>query len=297
MVSICGMTAREPRTSRRQRLTVTLDDDLIDSLRRVAESRGESVTETVRRALTQQSGLDEIVRREADRLAFDREEVVSDVGLDDVPIMSLPVQLPATARNLEILSAARSVIDAAMSAVDAKKAAERSSGALQLGMLGPQGQALAVEDPKRRQLITDVRHVSEQLMRDMARDPEMLHKLSGRHFEKVVADLLDRQGYDVTVVPPGPDGGVDIYAATSADLGSFLYLVQCKRWSAAHPVGLDVVQRLYGRVASDNANAGIVVTTSRFTKPAIEYADTVKLRLTLRDYADLTTWLTTWVVA
>jgi exopolysaccharide biosynthesis polyprenyl glycosylphosphotransferase len=41
--------------------------------------------------------------------------------LEVAPSITLPVALPATARNLEILSAARSVLDAAMTAVDAQQ--------------------------------------------------------------------------------------------------------------------------------------------------------------------------------
>src|SRR4051794_32991230 len=85
----------------------------------------------------------------------------------------------------------------------------------------------------------------------------MLHNLSGSHFERVVAELLTHQGYEATVFPDGPDGGVDVYAARREEIGFIIYLVQCKRWSAHRPAGLDVVQLLYGRIAADQATAGV----------------------------------------
>jgi hypothetical protein len=160
-----------------------------------------------------------------------------------------------------------------------------------VGIFGFDGEPLAVEDPARQEVVNHVRDVSERLLDQIARDPDGLHKLTGHAFELVVAELLSRQGYEISVAPPGPDGGVDIFAARRPELGSFLYLVQCKRWKPTAPVGLAVVQRLYGRVEADKATAGVVVTTSRFTSPALEFADSVKYRMSLRDFDDLTVWV------
>lgn len=102
----------------------------------------------------------------------------------------------------------------------------------------------------------------------LRRSPGYLHGLTGDQFEYVVAELLERQGYTVSVSPKGPDDGVDIFAARNPRLGNFLYLVQCKRFRPGKLVGPDVVDRLYGKVSRENATAGLVVTTSGFTRRA-----------------------------
>lgn len=164
----------------------------------------------------------------------------------------------------------------------------------ELGLLGPDGAPVGIGSAEQRQLLLDVREVSVELLDALAENPLRLHGLDGHKFELVVADLLEHKGYDVEVVRPGPDGGVDIYAAKQSDLGSFLYLVQCKRWKPEHAVGIDVVQRLYGRVSEDNATAGVVVTTSRFTTQARKTVDRLPFRMALRDFHDLVAWLSYW---
>jgi restriction endonuclease Mrr len=164
----------------------------------------------------------------------------------------------------------------------------------ELGLLDQHGEPLNKDSDTRLQLATDIRHVSRSLKTALGRRPELLFKLTPRQFEEVVAELLSDRGYDVELGPLGPDGGVDIYAAKQDGLGSFLYLVQCKRFSATRPVSLDVVQRLHGRVAADRATAGVVVTASRFTQPAKDFAEQIKYQMTLREFAHLQAWLEGW---
>ena len=125
----------------------------------------------------------------------------------------------------------------------------------------------------------------------LARNPEDVYGLPPRLFEKLVALILERLGYAVTLTPASRDGGWDLYAERLTDLGRLEYLVECKRWSPSRPVGIDVVQRLYGVVSGSKATGGVVVTTSRFTAPAKAFQQTVHNRLALRDSMDLRAWL------
>jgi restriction system protein len=110
-------------------------------------------------------------------------------------------------------------------------------------------------------------------------------------FEEVVADLLSRQGYEVTVTPASRDGGKDIYAAKKDIVGSFLYIVECKKYSPDDRVGVGLIRQLYGVVQAEKATAGIMATTSFFTKGAQEFQSRVAYQISLQDYFGIQKWL------
>lgn len=122
--------------------------------------------------------------------------------------------------------------------------------------------------------------------------PSILHKISPRKFEESVAELLARSGMEVRLTPYTKDGGRDIIATPTGAIGDFLYLVECKHYRPDFPVGISLVCELYGIVEMERATAGILFTTSRFTSSAQAFRDTVKHRLSLRDYIDLIEWIT-----
>ena len=130
-----------------------------------------------------------------------------------------------------------------------------------------------------------------QLIRQLSRDPSLLHSLSPRRFEEVVASLLQRQGLDVILTPQAGDRGRDILAFCETVAGRHLYLVECKRYAPDRPVGVQLVRALYGVVAREKATAGVLVTTSRFTSGAKSFEADVRYRLALREYDDIVSWL------
>jgi restriction endonuclease Mrr len=70
-----------------------------------------------------------------------------------------------------------------------------------------------------------------------------------------------------------------------------VFLVECKRYSPPHKVGVAVARQLYGVVESEGATGGIVATTSYFTAEAKYFAQTKPYRLYLRNFDDLADWL------
>lgn len=125
----------------------------------------------------------------------------------------------------------------------------------------------------------------------LSKNPELLQKLHPRKFEELIAELLSREGLEVHLTPETRDGGRDVLAFHQTPVGRLLYLVECKRHLRTRPVGIAIVQRLYGVVAQERATAGLVVTTSRFSKEALTFAETVKHQLGLRDYENMKIWL------
>lgn len=137
----------------------------------------------------------------------------------------------------------------------------------------------------------DFEEINDQLIKYLASHPDYLFQINPRRFEELVARLLENNGYSVTLTQKTRDGGKDIYALQKSELGDILSIVECKRYFQDKPVGVSVVRSLYAVKIVEHANIGVVMTTSFFTKPAIEFKNSVGSELSLRDYDCLVEWL------
>jgi restriction system protein len=142
-----------------------------------------------------------------------------------------------------------------------------------------------------QELAVTVCEINEELLARLRLNPADVYSLSPRKFEELVAELLHRQKWEVELTPESNDGGFDIYAVRTAELGKVLFLVECKKWTPPNHVGVKVVRSLYGVVEEKRATAGTVVTTSFFTKRAKEFEERLEFRLHLQDFNALSNWL------
>jgi len=156
-------------------------------------------------------------------------------------------------------------------------------------LLDPDG--LPVDSEIADQISLSARAVSAEMLELLASTPDQLHKLTPRQFEEVVAELFAKQGYDVTLTATSRDGGTDLYVADNRGIGSFLYVVECKKYRPDRPVGVGLVRELFGVVQAARATAGILATTSYFTSGAKDFQRELQYQLSLRDYAALKAWL------
>lgn len=159
------------------------------------------------------------------------------------------------------------------------------------GLLGPDGHPLDAGSINARRLIVDITEVNDELLALIKTDPEALRAVTSRKFEEIIAEILVRLGYQVTLTPPSRDGGFDIAAARKDSVGSFLYLVECKRYTPPNKVGVEIVRALHGVVQAHRATAGLVVTSSFFTRGAKEFRESTAYQMQLKDYVELQTWL------
>jgi restriction system protein len=136
-----------------------------------------------------------------------------------------------------------------------------------------------------------VKSINAEFLRHAANDPEFLYSIPPRQFEEFVAEVFARQGYEVNLTPATRDGGSDIRVAKNDSLGSFLYIVECKRYARDRPVGVQLVRQLHGVADVMRANGSILVTTSYFTRDAKQFASEIRYQMNLRDYVDVHQWL------
>ncbi|WP_435811966.1 restriction endonuclease [Streptomyces massasporeus] len=96
--------------------------------------------------------------------------------------------------------------------------------------------------------------------------------LTPEEFEEAIAALCERDGCsDVEVVGGAGDLGADVLAVTP---DGRRIIVQCKRYDESHRVGSQDLQRFGGTCFTvHEADVAVLVTTSDFTAPALEYAE------------------------
>ncbi|MBM4288060.1 MAG: restriction endonuclease [Deltaproteobacteria bacterium] len=105
-------------------------------------------------------------------------------------------------------------------------------------------------------------------------------------FEKLVIDLLLAMGYGGSkqeagkIIGKSGDAGID-GIINEDKLGLDSIYVQAKRWEGS--VSRPEIQRFAGALAGKRAKKGIFITTSSFTKEAVEYVSMIESRIILID--------------
>jgi restriction system protein len=120
---------------------------------------------------------------------------------------------------------------------------------------------------------------------------ELLNKvieLSPSFFERLVVDLLVKMGYGGSIKDAGKamgksgDEGID-GTIKEDKLGLDIIYIQAKRWQKGNVVGRPEIQKFVGALAGQGAKKGIFITTSNFTKEAIDYSPKNETKIVLID--------------
>ena len=108
---------------------------------------------------------------------------------------------------------------------------------------------------------------------------EKIKGCSPKFFERLVVDLLIAMGYGGPmndagqVVSQSGDGGIDGIIKEDK-LGLDSVYIQAKRWDGT--VGRPRVQEFAGSLMARSARKGVFITTSQFSKEAIDYVSTIQ---------------------
>ena len=115
---------------------------------------------------------------------------------------------------------------------------------------------------------------------------QQIMECSPSFFERMVVDLLVRMGYGGTrkdagqAVGQSGDEGID--GIINEDrLGLDVIYIQAKRWESS--VGRPEIQKFVGALQGQRAKKGIFITTSSFSKQAVDYATMIESNVVLID--------------
>lgn len=112
--------------------------------------------------------------------------------------------------------------------------------------------------------------------------------LSPAFFERLVVDLLVKMGYGGSIKDAGKaigksgDEGID-GTIKEDKLGLDIIYIQAKRWQPGNVVGRPELQKFVGALAGQGAKKGIFITTSSFTRDALEYVPRNETKIVLLD--------------
>lgn len=117
---------------------------------------------------------------------------------------------------------------------------------------------------------------------------DKITKLSPTFFERLVVELLVKMGYGGSMKDAGKaigksgDEGID-GTIKEDKLGLDIIYIQAKRWQAGNVVGRPEIHKFVGALAGQGAKKGIFITTSSFTKEALEFIPRNKTKIVLID--------------
>lgn len=119
----------------------------------------------------------------------------------------------------------------------------------------------------------------ENIKQKAVREEEIQHLLISRYksgnfdnvhprdFEEIIGKLFRSMGYLVKNTGKTGDEGIDLICTNHSN--SEITVVQCKRYKGV--IGAPIVRDFYGALIHYKAKKGYIVTTSYFTKSAIEW--------------------------
>ncbi len=108
---------------------------------------------------------------------------------------------------------------------------------------------------------------------------DILNQSSPQQFERLVADLYEKMGYQVKLTPQTRDQGIDIYAKHITETGTEYLAIQCKHYPNG-VVGVEHARSLYGVIqAEPGITKGILVTSGEFSRECKEFARGKRIEL------------------
>lgn len=100
-------------------------------------------------------------------------------------------------------------------------------------------------------------------------------KLDPFQFEQFCANVLNANGYSVFPTKKAGDGGKDLVGINDKSERVF---GEVKQYKASNKISRPLLQKLRGAMADNGVQNGIFITTSDFTKDALEYAKRNKIK-------------------
>jgi len=133
--------------------------------------------------------------------------------------------------------------------------------------------------------------VNRDIASIVARDPDILRRLSPRAFEEFIAEIFSGFGYQVELTAQTRDGGKDLIAVRNDHGIMSKILVECKRFSPTRKVGMGLVRQLYAVKQLERASKALLVTTSYFSKDARAFERQHLYELELKDFEAVAEWI------
>jgi len=95
-----------------------------------------------------------------------------------------------------------------------------------------------------------------------------IDNLSPWEFEKMIAELFEVLGYEVTLSTRNIDNGVDMMITDNDQIDKQVSAVQVKKYNPNNLIGVNIIRQILYTIDTETVNRGILVTSSRLTRGA-----------------------------
>jgi len=135
--------------------------------------------------------------------------------------------------------------------------------------------AISANEPEKVVVVSELEksEISDPSTLEVETIRSRLFGINPYRFEHLLKKLVEKKGFrDVSLTPPSQDGGIDLNAYVSSNnyfFANTLVQFQAKRWR--HSVGRVEINGFRGAISS--MAKGVFVTTSHFTRAAIQEAE------------------------
>ena len=137
------------------------------------------------------------------------------------------------------------------------------------------------------------RFIDQRFINYLYRNQDRLGEINWRKFEGLTAEYFAREGYKVNIGEGRNDGGIDIrvWKDEADNNDPPLILVQCKRYKEKNTIDKTVVKALWADVTWENAESGLIVTTSSISPGAKKDCIARGYNIQQADKTVISTWL------
>ena len=131
----------------------------------------------------------------------------------------------------------------------------------------------------------------QKLIDEISEHPELLDDINSREFEKLIAELFARMGYEVDLRRAVKDGGLDFLAIKNEEKDPYILIVECKHYSEKNIIGVELVRTVNGVRDFNNVKQSILVTSSKFSSDAKNLAMEHQDKICLQDGKKVLEWI------
>lgn len=146
-----------------------------------------------------------------------------------------------------------------------------------------------ISDKKSSSIV--IMDINEEIKKYLNRNPQKLYELSPRKFEELIGSIMEDLGFSVELTKATRDGGRDIIAKIKNSVTDFLAYIECKRYSPENKIGVGIIREVTGVHYLNKPSKSIIVTTSFFTRDAVELARKMENQMDLKDFNSIKEWL------
>ena len=121
-------------------------------------------------------------------------------------------------------------------------------------------------EPAESGIVRILRKSMRAIVRRLARCPGELYDVEWRDMERMLREVFEGLGFTTRLTPGAKDGGFDLELLSPAGLS---YLVEVKHWSPRSLVGDGVINHFTDVVVTEQAERGLLLSSSGFTQKAL----------------------------